>query len=198
MKLRAPVQTEQSDRHVRIQQVLCREAQTRRWTDTLSGGCDAQPLAFQRPPDEAASDRHESADHRHRREQRQGPCHRRDRVPALERHPAWTRLKHEDFHGASSNGKQTGSHQAVDRCDSTGTRVLRAHARPGQPRSARQLRHQRTPGSSLRGTFTEAHILAITQAICDYRRSKASPARFSWARTRTRCPGLPNAPRSKF
>jgi phosphoglucomutase len=26
-------------------------------------------------------------------------------------------------------------------------------------------------GSSLRGTFTEAHILAITQAICDYRRS---------------------------
>ena len=26
-------------------------------------------------------------------------------------------------------------------------------------------------GSSLNGTFTEAHILAITQAICDYRRS---------------------------
>src|SRR5450759_1721503 len=26
-------------------------------------------------------------------------------------------------------------------------------------------------GSSLRGTFTEAHILAITQALCDYRRS---------------------------
>src|SRR5262245_20011003 len=26
-------------------------------------------------------------------------------------------------------------------------------------------------GSSLRGTFTEAHILAITQAICEYRRS---------------------------
>ena len=24
-------------------------------------------------------------------------------------------------------------------------------------------------GSPLRGTFTEAHILAITQAICDYR-----------------------------
>jgi phosphoglucomutase len=29
-------------------------------------------------------------------------------------------------------------------------------------------------GSSLRGTFTETHILAITQAICDYRRSQAS------------------------
>ena len=27
-------------------------------------------------------------------------------------------------------------------------------------------------GSSLHGTFTEAHILAITQAICDYRRSQ--------------------------
>src|ERR1039458_9428746 len=27
-------------------------------------------------------------------------------------------------------------------------------------------------GSSLLGTFTESHILAITQAICDYRRSK--------------------------
>ena len=27
-------------------------------------------------------------------------------------------------------------------------------------------------GSSLRGTFTEAHILAITQAICDYRRGQ--------------------------
>src|SRR5271170_1594043 len=25
-------------------------------------------------------------------------------------------------------------------------------------------------GTSLNGTFTEAHILAITQAICDYRR----------------------------
>src|SRR5215813_8861266 len=27
-------------------------------------------------------------------------------------------------------------------------------------------------GSPLEGTFTEAHILAITQAICDYRRSQ--------------------------
>jgi phosphoglucomutase len=29
-------------------------------------------------------------------------------------------------------------------------------------------------GSSLRGTFTEAHILAIVQAICDYRQSKGT------------------------
>ena len=27
-------------------------------------------------------------------------------------------------------------------------------------------------GTPLRGTFTEAHILAITQAICDYRRGQ--------------------------
>jgi len=29
-------------------------------------------------------------------------------------------------------------------------------------------------GSSLRGTFTEAHILAITQAICEYRRGQGT------------------------
>src|SRR5262249_39808104 len=29
-------------------------------------------------------------------------------------------------------------------------------------------------GSPLRGTFTEAHILAITQAICDYRRTRGT------------------------
>src|SRR5215831_18219197 len=29
-------------------------------------------------------------------------------------------------------------------------------------------------GSSLRGTFTETHILAITQAICDFRRLKGT------------------------
>src|SRR2546426_9467723 len=29
-------------------------------------------------------------------------------------------------------------------------------------------------GSPLHGSFTEAHILAITQAICDYRRSQGT------------------------
>ena len=29
-------------------------------------------------------------------------------------------------------------------------------------------------GTPLHGTFTEAHILAITQAICDYRRSQGT------------------------
>src|SRR5271163_2764864 len=40
---------------------------------------------------------------------------------------------------------------------------------PGQGVSFGTSGHR---GSSLRGTFTEAHILAITQAICDYRRSR--------------------------
>src|SRR4029450_1695583 len=29
-------------------------------------------------------------------------------------------------------------------------------------------------GSSLRGTFNEAHVLAITQAICEYRRARGT------------------------
>ena len=51
---------------------------------------------------------------------------------------------------------------------------------------------------SLRGTFTEAHILAITQAICEYRRGAGHrrPA-VSWARTRTRCPGPAAAHRAR-
>jgi Phosphoglucomutase len=40
---------------------------------------------------------------------------------------------------------------------------------PNQPVSFGTSGHR---GSPLKGTFTEAHILAITQAICDYRRSQ--------------------------
>ena len=29
-------------------------------------------------------------------------------------------------------------------------------------------------GSSLRGSFNESHVLAITQAICDYRRTQGT------------------------
>jgi phosphoglucomutase len=46
-------------------------------------------------------------------------------------------------------------------------------------------------GSPLRGTFTESHILAITQAICNYGARRAQTVRFSWARTPTRYRGLP-------
>jgi phosphoglucomutase len=50
-------------------------------------------------------------------------------------------------------------------------------------------------GSPLRGSFTEAHILAITQAVCDYRLTPM--ARCIWARTRTRFPDRPSARRFK-
>ena len=53
-------------------------------------------------------------------------------------------------------------------------------------------------GSPFHGSFTEAHILAITQAICDYRRARAAPtARFIWVRTPTLFPDRRNVPRSK-
>ena len=43
---------------------------------------------------------------------------------------------------------------------------------PGNPNQMVSFGTSGHRGTSLRGTFTEAHILAITQAICDYRRSK--------------------------
>src|SRR5215472_5663806 len=46
-------------------------------------------------------------------------------------------------------------------------------ARRPDPDDVNQVIHFGTSGhrgSSLRGTFTEAHVLAITQAVCDYRR----------------------------
>jgi phosphoglucomutase len=42
----------------------------------------------------------------------------------------------------------------------------------GDPNQLVQFGTSGHRGSSLNGTFTEAHILAITQAICDYRRSQ--------------------------
>ena len=53
-------------------------------------------------------------------------------------------------------------------------------------------------GSSLRGSFTEAHILAITQAICDFRRMQGTDGPLFMGRIRTRFPGRPSARRSKF
>jgi len=42
---------------------------------------------------------------------------------------------------------------------------------PGNPAQQVSFGTSGHRGSSLRGTFTEAHVLAITQAICDYRRA---------------------------
>ena len=52
-------------------------------------------------------------------------------------------------------------------------------------------------GSPFRASFTEAHILAITQAICDYRKAQRHPARFTWARTLMPFRGRHSAPPSK-
>ena len=55
-------------------------------------------------------------------------------------------------------------------------------------RSASASARAVTAAPSLAGAFTRAHILAITQAICDYRKSAAArPVRSISARTRTRC-----------
>ena len=48
-------------------------------------------------------------------------------------------------------------------------------------------------GSSLHGTFNDAHVLAITQAICDYRTGQGiTRASVHRARTRTRSPSRPS------
>src|SRR5947209_11874596 len=64
---------------------------------------------------------------------------------------------------------------------------------PGQLVAFGTSGHRGTP---LNGTFTEAHILAITQAICDYRRSQGT-APSTWARTPTRSPRRRSAPPSR-
>jgi phosphoglucomutase len=43
---------------------------------------------------------------------------------------------------------------------------------PGDPNQQVRFGTSGHRGSPLRGTFTEAHVLAMTQAICDYRRSQ--------------------------
>src|SRR5262245_3995331 len=58
--------------------------------------------------------------------------------------------------------------------------------------------HRRSP---LRSTFTEAHILAITQAICDYRRGQGTDGRLFMGRRRpSACnrsnPGASTTPKS--
>jgi phosphoglucomutase len=45
---------------------------------------------------------------------------------------------------------------------------------PGDPNQMVSFGTNGHRGSPLRGTFTEAHILAITQAICDYRRGQGT------------------------
>ena len=73
-----------------------------------------------------------------------------------------------------------------------------APARPGPFKPTGQFGTSGHRGSSLRGTFTEAHVLAITQAICDYRRSQVTDGPLDMGKDPTRSPGRPSAPRSRF
>ena len=52
-------------------------------------------------------------------------------------------------------------------------------------------------GSALHGTFNEAHILAITQAICDYRKGRPSTGLSIWGRIPMRFLRPPSALPSK-
>ena len=52
---------------------------------------------------------------------------------------------------------------------SPGDRLLHGAAGPGRPGAAGRLRHVGPPRLQLDAAFNEAHILATTQAICEYR-----------------------------
>ena len=53
-------------------------------------------------------------------------------------------------------------------------RVLHRTPRTRRPRTAGQFRHIRHRGSSFKTSFNDDHIAATTQAICEYRRRRAS------------------------
>jgi Phosphoglucomutase/phosphomannomutase, alpha/beta/alpha domain I len=69
---------------------------------------------------------------------------------------------------------QAGCQGNARRFGEAGARVLRVPARPGRPEPVRSFGTSGHRGSPLRGSFTETHILAITQAICDYRQSQGT------------------------
>ena len=52
-------------------------------------------------------------------------------------------------------------------------------------------------GSPLKGSFNEAHILAITQAICEYRKGQGITGPLYMGRIRTRSRAPPSARRSR-
>jgi phosphoglucomutase len=52
-------------------------------------------------------------------------------------------------------------------------------------------------GSPLKGSFNEAHILAITQAICEYRRGQGITGPLYMGRDTHAVSGPPSAPRSR-
>ena len=81
-----------------------------------------------------------------------------------------------DREGVSMNDPRAGTQaQALrpGRRRPPGHRVLHPGARPHGRRPARGLRHVRAPRQQpADGAFNETHILATTQAICDYRKGQ--------------------------
>ena len=57
----------------------------------------------------------------------------------------------------------------ADRRKPTGTRLLRIKPDESNPNQLVSFGTSGHRGTRLNGSFTEAHILAITQAICEYR-----------------------------
>ena len=81
------------------------------------------------------------------------------------------RLEHDHF----TTCRQAGPQGDAGRSGPARTGVLRA---PARPRRSRTSWSASAPAAIAArrcdGTFTEAHILAITQAICDYRRAQGT------------------------
>jgi hypothetical protein len=75
-------------------------------------------------------------------------------------------------HGSPSTCRPTGAGRPADRRGAARSRLLQPTSPTcKQPDAARSLRHQRATAARLfNSNFNEAHILAITQAICEYRR----------------------------
>ena len=82
----------------------------------------------------------------------------------------YTEARHDDDFPA---GRQAGPEGHAGRPGSAGAGVLRAAARRGAtPTSSSASAPAGIAARRSHGYFTEAHILAITQAICDYRREQ--------------------------
>src|SRR5262249_37579093 len=99
--------------------------------------------------------------------------HGRAGPPAVERHPPRDRVKELPMSISPLAGKPAPKELFID----VAKLEREYHERkpdpgdPDQPVVFGTSGHRGTPGN---GTFTEAHILAITQAICDYRRGRGT------------------------
>ena len=80
------------------------------------------------------------------------------------------RGRHDDFTAC----RQAGAQRDAGRSGPSRTRVFRAQPDLDDPSQLVSFGTSGHRGSPLRGSFTEAHILAITQAICDYRRAQGT------------------------